>query len=56
MTKILTIEILWLEVQVEKAPSQFVLFMVWYDNMRLGKVIEEREIGIWVEIDIVVKI
>lgn len=40
----------------EKAPSQFVLFMVWHDSIRLGKATVEREVGIWVEIEIVVKI
>lgn len=43
-----------LQLEVEKVPSQFMLFMVWHDSMRLGKAIEQREVGI--EIDIVVKI
>lgn len=39
----------------KKKPLQFVLFMVWHDSMRLGKTTEE-EVGMWVEIEIVVKI
>lgn len=41
---------------MEKAPPQFVLFMVWHDSTSLGKAIEEREVGIRAEIDTVVKI
>lgn len=31
---------------MEKEPLQLVLFMVWHDNMRLGKATEE-EAGTW---------
>ena len=41
---------------MEKIPLQFVLFMVWHDSMRLGKATEGEEVGMYVEIEIVVKI
>lgn len=41
---------------MEKAPPQFVLFMVWHESMRLSEAIEEREVGTRAKIDVVVKI
>lgn len=48
--------VLWLEVQGGQSTLSFALLMVWHNSMTLGNAIEEREVGIWVEIDIVVKI